>query len=717
MVSTTPLFSNSKIVLLRRTVITISLLTVILFIVSAPQYYQYIKNNCITLSCEAFYNPAPGNQWLKDHGITPEEYSFAYDTIYIVFGLVYILIGLVILWKKSTDIIGLLGSYMLISLGGTFTPIMWGLKVIHPLLSILVQIIEAGGMAAFILFFFLFPNGRFAPIWSKYLCFMVILLRIPGMIFPKTYVDLQYMSKWLFGCWFIIWIGSLLFVQIYRYRHILTPVEKQQAKWVVYGVVIALLGLFSLTALFIVTEKKIQTMPNHLFYMEIGIHSTMLIIPAAILMAMMKQRLWDIDFIVNRTLVYVIMTACTVIVYVIGVWYSGLLFQSSNNLISSLIATGIVAVLFAPVKAKVQRFINRRMFGENEEPYTVLFRMAKELEQPNDPDSVLQLVVRTIKDSLKIPYASLSLYQNGETVVTAEEGIFSHDYLSYRLVYQGDDIGEIKLSRRAPGESFTSSDQKFIDMLIRQASVVVQSAKVSKDLKLLAEDLQESRETIVYAREEERRKLRSNLHDDLAPRLAALALTAAAAEELVDSNPYATKDILGELRTTIRQTVSEIRGLVYDLRPPTLDEMGLIGSIHERIKDLSAASATQRSAAETDRVVFTLNTPGKLPDLPAAVEVAAYRITTEAIVNLIRHSKAKNCLISFAFSYTGEKGLVICIEDDGIGVDPVRKREKNSGIGIGSMNERATELGGRFQLETNGHRGTAITVFLPVNND
>lgn len=719
MISTNLLFSDGKMVWLRRGFLSISLLTVILFILSAPQYYQYIKSNCITHSCEAFYNPAPGSGWLKEHGITASEYAFAYDAIYVVFGLVYILIGLVILWKKFSDLIGLMGSYMLISLGGTFTPIMWGLKVIHPVFRIIVQVIEASGMAAFILFFFLFPNGRFAPKWSKYLCVVLIGLRVPGMLFPKTYVDLQFVSNWLFVCWFILWIGSLLSVQIYRYRRILTLVEKQQAKWVVYGATLALIGLFSLTAIYIITENSIVKMPDQLYYMEIGIHTTMLLIPAAIWIAMMKHRLWDIDLIVNRTLVYGIMTACTVVVYIIGVWYSSLLFQTNNNLISSLIATGIVAVLFAPVKEKVQRFINRRMYGENEEPYMVLFRLAKELEHPNNPDSVLHLVVRTIKDSLRIPYASLSLYQYGETVVTVEDGIYNDDCISYRLIYQGDEIGEIKLSRRTPGESFNSSDEKFIDILIRQACVVAQSAKVSKDLILLAEDLQESRENLVFAREEERRKLRSNLHDDLAPRLAALALTAAAAEELVDRNPYATKDILGELRTTIRQTVAEIRGLVYDLRPPTLDQMGLIGAIHERIKDLSATIPIQKGVINTDRVVFTFNSPDQLPSLPAAVEVAAYRIATEAIVNVIRHARAKTCNISLVFNQHGERecGLEMKIEDDGIGVSPIRINKKNGGIGIGSMKERAAELGGRFQLKTNTQGGTAITVFLPVHTN
>ncbi|MGJ7910080.1 histidine kinase [Neobacillus sp. LXY-1] len=703
---------EKKLPLLRVTVLVMALLTAILFIYSIPQYYQYIKSNCIAQSCTGFYNPAPGTNWLQNHGISPAEYSFAYVSIYAVFGLVYITAGTVLLWKKSSGLIGLLGSFMLISLGGTFTPIMSGIKLIHPLLTYLVQVIEAGGMTAFILFFFLFPNGKFAPRWSAYLCMTIIILRVPGMLFPSTIIDLQHGPKLFFGIWFFIWIGSLISVQIFRYKTVLTPLEKQQAKWVVYGVVMALMGLMSVSILFIFQEKAISAQPYQLYAVEIGVHAFMMLIPLAILIAMLKHRLWDIDIIVNRTLVYGILTACTVLFYVTAVWYTGLLFDTKNHVVISFIATGIVAVLFSPIKQHIQRFINRRMYGENDDPYSVLNRLSKELENPLDPEAVLKLVIRTIKDSLRLPYASLSLHQNGGEVLAAEDGEFFDECFSFSLYYRGEEIGALKLSPRSPGERFTVSDHKFLDMLIRQASAVVQSAKASIDLKMLAADLQESREQLVIAREEERRELRSNLHDGLAPRLAALALTAAAAEDLVEKNPTATKEILSDLQSTIRQTVSEIRGIVYDLRPPTLDEMGLIGAIDERIKELSLVSQRQDQGPG---IQFSLNAPEKLPVLPAAVEVAAFRILTEALVNVVRHSKATACSIRILFNENQEHGLHMLIEDNGVGLSPRKNREKG-GIGMESMNQRANELGGKFLVAHSEKGGTKITVFLPVNS-
>ncbi|MGG1675401.1 sensor histidine kinase [Neobacillus sp. NRS-1170] len=706
--------SSSRYKIIRWTALALSVLIAVLFIVSIPVYYQYIKTNCISSLCEGFYNPPPGAGWLKEHDFSSSEYSFSYVSIYTVFGIVYMFAGLILFLKKSSESIGLLGSFMLVSLGGTFTPIMGALKLGHPILLYLVQTIEASGMAAFILFFFLFPNGRFAPQWSKYLCLAIILIRIPGMIFPDSYVNLQHVSKGLFIIWFIVWIGSLVFVQIYRYKFVMTTLEKQQAKWVVFGVVLALIGLFSVTAIFIPYEQSISADPFQLYNVEIGVHASMILIPITILIAMMKHRLWDIDIIVNRTIVYGIMTACTIAFYVLAVWYSGLLFQTKNHLFSSLIATGIAAVLFAPLKERVQRFINRRMYGENEDPYTVLNRLSKELENPISPEAVLQLVVRTIKDSLRLPSASLSFNQNGTEVIVAGDLDLIEAPLAYNLLFQGKEIGVIKLAPRSKGEGFTLSDQKFLDMLVRQASVVVQSAKASLDLKLLAADLQESRENLVLAREEERRKLRSNLHDDLAPRLAALALTAAAAEDLVDRNPHATRNILEELRTTIRLTVSEIRGLVYDLRPPTLDEMGLIGAIHERIKELSMSNQDCQRA-NPNGVSFHLNVPDRLPALPAAVEVATFRITTEAIVNVVRHSLATNCTISISFFEQNERGLQFKIEDDGTGIPTKIRSSYKGGIGIDSMRERATELGGTFQINNGPTGGTIISVFLPVN--
>jgi signal transduction histidine kinase len=685
-----------------------------LFLFGIPTFYEYVVNHCIDRSCEALENPIPpGSEWLKEHGLTAGNYAFAYVSVYLVFGLVYLAAAFFLFLKKSSDSMGILGSLMLASIGTTFTPILWGIKEIHWVLSALTNVIGAVGIAAFILFFFLFPSGKFTPKWTAYLCLAIIVLRVPGMLWPFSPMDMRYWSMVIFLIWFCIWIGSMISIQIYRYKKVLTAVEKQQAKWAVYGMIMAISLLFGQTVFFITQQDSILVDPFKLYYLDLGIHTGMLLIPIALGMAILRHRLWDIDLIVNRTIVYVLMTIFTIAVYIIGVWYTSLIFQTSNHLFSSLIATGIVAVLFAPLKEKLQQLINRMMYGKNDDPYSILIQLAKEMKNPNEPENVLHMVVRNIRETLRLPYVSLSLYQNGVEIVVSEDGAaVSENLHPYMLVHGGEQLGVLALAERSPGEGFTQSDKKFIDVLVHQASVIVQSTKVSMDLKLLAADLQESRERLVLAREEERRKLRANLHDDLAPRLAALALTSAAAESMVETNPEVTKEILADFGSAIRQTVTEIRGLVYDLRPPTLDEMGLIGAVHERIKELSILTKTE----DGGKMAFVLHAPCELPALPAAVEVAAYRIITEAIVNIVRHSEAKNCKIDLNFlKNSQETGLQINIHDNGKGYRPVKERSDKGGIGVDSMRERATELGGSFRIEKGKENGTNISVFLPVS--
>jgi signal transduction histidine kinase len=209
----------------------------------------------------------------------------------------------------------------------------------------------------------------------------------------------------------------------------------------------------------------------------------------------------------------------------------------------------------------------------------------------------------------------------------------------------------------------------------------------------------------VLAREEERRRLRRDLHDDLAPTLAALALTTSRIADLIPSDPKAAGALTAELYSAIRAAVSDIRRLVYDLRPPALDELGLVAAIKERAAQYSAASAMGKSS-ESPPLQVTIMAPDCLPPLPAAVEVAAYRIIQEGLTNVTRHAHAANCTIHLEL--TG--ALTIEIVDDGIGLPT----EHRIGIGLSSMRERAAELGGNCVIERGPNVGTRVYARLPL---
>jgi signal transduction histidine kinase len=415
--------------------------------------------------------------------------------------------------------------------------------------------------------------------------------------------------------------------------------------------------------------------------------------------------LWNIDFILNRALVYGALTAGIVALYILLVGALSLLSQTTGNLLISLLATGLIAFLFQPLRERLQRGVNRLVYGERHDPYAALSRLGRRLEASLAPEAVLPTVVTTVREVLKLSYVAIYLKQepdgykiiaesaapalrseNGRIIVSGME----HEGQCIPLIHQGETLGYLVLGPRGANEAFNSTDLRLLDDLAPQVGVAVHAVR-------LTADLQHSREQLVLAREEERRRLRRDLHDDLAPTLASLGLTASTAADLISTNPTTATNLVKELQSEIRATVGNIRRLVYDLRPPTLDELGLLAAIRER--------AAQYSNAPSG-VHMTVDAPTELPALPAAVEVAAYRIVQEALENVSKHSRARQCAIRFA----NHDGLEIEITDDGIGLPP----NITPGVGLRSMRERAEELGGSCVIERGMHGGTRVLARLPI---
>ena len=278
------------------------------------------------------------------------------------------------------------------------------------------------------------------------------------------------------------------------------------------------------------------------------------------------------------------------------------------------------------------------------------------------------------------------------------------------LTYQSERVGELLIAPRGPGESFTPAEQRLLRDIAQQAGVAAHAVR-------LTGDLQRSRERLVTAREEERRRLRRDLHDGLGPALAIHSLKIGAARSLLaqtlapiaeppPSRPsVASADVLlAELEQDIASTLADIRRLVYDLRPPTLDELGLAAAIRE-----SAARYALAAAPNLEPLRITVDAPEHLPPLPAAVEVAAFRITQEALTNVLRHARARTCRICLSVA----DDLVLEIVDDGLGLSAAANGH-GGGVGLASMRERAGELGGACLIETPPAGGTRVFAHLPL---
>jgi signal transduction histidine kinase len=396
-----------------------------------------------------------------------------------------------------------------------------------------------------------------------------------------------------------------------------------------------------------------------------------------------------IEVVVNRALVYAALTLCVAGVYVLVVGYLGNLFRVEDNLLVSLFATGIVAVIFAPLRDRLQRAANRLMYGERDEPYAVLSRLGQRLEGTLAPGAVLPAIVETVAGALKAPHAAISLKLEDRFETAAEHGTPAGAPLVLPLVYNNETVGRLEVSPRAKGEPYAPADRRLLEDLARQAGVAAHAVR-------LTADLQRSRERLVTAREEERRRLRRDLHDGVGPRLAALTLKIETARNRLSRDPAADY-LLSDLAGRAHEAVADVRRSVHALRPPVLDELGLIPALRE--------TAAQYG---TNDLTVSVRAPDALPPLPAAVEVAAFRIAQEAITNVARHARARHCTVSLELD--PHDGLLrLEVEDDGRGMGT------GWGVGLHSMRERAEELGGTLVVGPAPAGGTRVRAELPCS--
>jgi len=410
--------------------------------------------------------------------------------------------------------------------------------------------------------------------------------------------------------------------------------------------------------------------------------------------AIFKYRLYDVNLLINRTLVYGVLTAIIVLIYILIIGGLGTFFQTQNNLIIALLATGTVAVLFQPLREWLQHRINKLVYGERDDPIEALSHLGKQMEVALPSDQVLPALVKTIAQTLKLPFVKITL--KGQQDISF--GRETDNPMAFPFIFQGETTGVLLASPRGPGETFSSTETRLLQNLARQAGVVVRNAQ-------LTADLQRSRQTLVTAREEERHRLRRDLHDGIGPTMAGLTLKLDAARDLVSSNLESGNkeeleeaiQLLSELKIQTQESVQRIRHIVHTLRPPSLDVLGLVPALQAHFGQV----ATPRSLN-----IQMTTTPQSFPRLSAAVEVAAYRIVLEAVTNVINHAQAELCEVSLIL----DKGnLNMEIKDDGIGLPKTR----NHGIGLDSMRERAEELGGHLELFSTP-QGTRVCAEIPV---
>jgi len=478
-------------------------------------------------------------------------------------------------------------------------------------------------------------------------------------------------------------IGLVLAVLAYRSA---TTHTQRQIRWMFVG------GAFSIiVGLILLYIPQLITGRPLVSWSVVGLLA--LPLPIGLAFAIVHNRLFDIEVVVNRTLVYGGLTLAIGAIYTLTVLVLLTLVPVSGGFSASLVATGVAAIAALPVRDRLQRAVNRLMYGDRDEPYRALARLAQRLESTLEPLAIPTAVVDSVAEALRLPYVALEIGPPGAVELTTSRGEPVDSPQQISLVYGAENVGRLLLAPRAPGESFSAADTRLLDDLARSAGAAVHSVRLTLDIV-------RARERLVAAREEERRRIRRDLHDGLGPTLAGIGMRAELAADLAGRDPEAAEQTLQQLTVEVRGALAEIRRLVDGLRPPALDERGLVGAIQAQAERLGPQPS------------FNVAASGPLPDLPAAVEVAAYRIAVEAMTNAARHADAHECRVAVGVTHDAQRTLNVEISDDGAGLPA----EIEPGIGLASMRERAAEVGGSIDFSARAGGGTTITARLPLSS-
>jgi signal transduction histidine kinase len=404
-------------------------------------------------------------------------------------------------------------------------------------------------------------------------------------------------------------------------------------------------------------------------------------LPVTIAIAILRHRLFDIQGVLSRTLTYGALLAGVLAVYALLLLAAGRLLGAST--IGGLAAVATVAVMVQPVCSFLQRRIERWVYGDRSDPAVALRRLSSRVDSA-DPFCLLETIAASVAEALKVERVSVEDVAPGTQDAPSDEpGV-----VRAPLVHRGERIGTLAVEV-PPGRSLSGRDTALLQDLAHQAAVTVRAAQ-------LARELQASRSRLVRAREEERKRLRRDLHDGVGPALAAVVLKLNAAQR--QRGEAERNALLAEIRAETQGAITELRRLVNDLRPPAIDEVGLAQALRQRAASLSSGA-----------LVYQVAAPAALPQLPAAVEVAAFRIASEAMTNVALHSGASRCRVEL----TVDGSLGLAVSDNGRGAGGSTRR----GVGSGSMVERAAELGGTCTIAARPEGGMLVRADLPLPSD
>lgn len=530
----------------------------------------------------------------------------------------------------------------------------------------------------------LYPDGRLPARWWRWpfaaAGLGIALLTVTMMLAPEAYAEvasglaplrapavvpvaLAVGGTLFVGGTIVIWVASV--VRLLRAR---SP-ERQQLAWLLLVVVPFLLVAF-LTA----------SMPG---FLALGF-----LIPVAIAVGVLRYRLLGIETLLRRGLVYGALTAAVVAVYLAVSTVVGA--RLDRGPLPGVVAAALVAVGLTPLRDRLQVGVDRLIYGDRRDPMRAVTRLGDRVAAAGESD-LLPVVLTTVTDAVRAPGAAV-VAPDGAVVAASGAAAASSKAELVPLRVGGRKLGVLKIAPRAPGEPYTDGDRRLLAALAPQVAVVVRALE-------LAEALEVERDHVLAATRQERQRLRRDLHDGLGPSLSGVSLGLQALQDAWAADDQATADqLLARIREEVTTAVGEVRRILDDLRPAVLDSTRLPDAIRRH----AAAIATGPIEVSVDPV-------GDLPILPPAVETAAYRITQEALTNVVRHAGAHHAHITLDSS---DAALTVTVTDDGHGI---HSPTHPGSVGLTSMRQRAEALHGTLRVDSSDH-GTTVVATLPLQD-
>jgi signal transduction histidine kinase len=642
----------------------------------------------------------------------PDEAGFS------ILLLSFPIVGFVVLWRRPRATLGWLMLSMGFVVAVPFTSYaVYSLEVHEGDLPFTTIALALGGpswvpfigISGYLLL--LFPDGRLpSPRWRWFawacgVAFAAIILLI--WLAPGAFDDLGYpeienplgidaLGPILDRIGFLLVFVPLLIVGgatalIVRLRRTRDDVERHQIRWLAYSAALIAL-LFS--SGFVPGPSGADDGWGG-FFQIVGPLSFVLI-PITIGIAVLRYRLYDIDIVIKKTVVFAVLAAFTVVVYVAVVVGIGTLVGGRDDPFLTVAAAGVVALLFQPLRTRARRLADRVVYGDRATPYQVLGAFGDQLAGTYSADDVLPRIARVLAEGVGAARARVWLRVGEDLRVVgrwpADASDEGPDDLTTAVHHQGERLGSLSVAMPA-NDPMEPTKEELVRHLAGQAGLVLSNVRLTEELRARLEDLRAAQKRLVTAQDAERKRLERNIHDGAQQQLVALAVKLKLADALVDRDPAKTHEALAQLQAETTQTLEDLRDLARGIYPPLLADEGLEAAL----------------TAQARRAAVPVEVDVALPHRYAPeVEAAVYFSVLEGLQNVAKYADASHARVRV---WAEHDRLAFEVVDDGRGFDP---STNGRGTGLQGVADRLGALDGSLDVRSSPGSGTALSGALPI---